>query len=410
MNILHIMGKDTPHGGGPIAMLRLHEGLLAAGIGSRIACPKPTRPESVALPRMPWLEGMLGRVAAYAGLSDLDRLGVMRLTQLPAFQEADVVHLHGLHGGFFSTLALPWLSRHKPLVYTLHDMWPLTGHCAVPYDCPRWQTGCGACPYPSAPPALPTERDTTRLAWHVKRWVARHTSMTLIALSTRMMHDLKQSLLAELPAWYIPHGIDTSVYAPRNQNLCRMALGLPQDRPLVLFTAAHLERPEKGGAVLLAALEGLPLPLREAVLLVLMGQGGYELTASTDLDVRHLETVSGATLQALVYSAADVTVVPSFGESFGNVVLESMACGTPVVASDVGGIPDLVRPWVTGLLTPPGNAGDLRHHLKLILTLGPWREKMGHAAREIAVQEYPLEREVARHVALYEHVSDEKGE
>jgi len=121
------------------------------------------------------------------GLNDIKCIGSFRIKHLPAFQEADVVNFHGIHGQFFSYLALPALTANKAAVFTVRDMWPLTGHCAVNYDCERWRIGCGQCPYPNAGPPLPEGRDGTHLEWKLKRWVYRHSRMTLVPSQGRFL-------------------------------------------------------------------------------------------------------------------------------------------------------------------------------------------------------------------------------
>ena len=404
MKVLQVLGKDVPEGGTAISASRLHNGLRQAGIDSHILCNSPTQSTSMAIPRAPFAERVLGRVAQRLGLNDVHCVGAFHIRHLSGFEEADVVNLHGIHGQFFSYLALPALTAVKATVFTVRDMWPLTGHCAVNYDCERWRIGCGHCPYPSAPPSLPGRRDGTHLEWALKRWAYRHSRMTMVALSTRMTKQLQQSMLCHLPVYHIPNGVDTAAYQPLDQALCRAVLGIPAHKKVLLFAAAHLNRPNKGGALLLKALHGLPPALQKELVVLLMGKGGDMLARATDLDVRPMGYVGGTRLKALLYVAADLNVLPSFGESFGNVLLESMACGTPLVAFDVGGVPDLVRPGVTGYLAAPADVHDLRHGILMLLDDATGRAAMGQRCREIAVKEYDVAREVQRYIELYQRV------
>ena len=347
---------------------------------------------------------MLGHVTLRLGLNDVHCVGAFRIKHLPAFQDADVVNFHGIHGQFFSYLALPTLTADKAAVFTVRDMWPLTGHCAVNYDCKRWRTGCGHCPYPNAGPPLPEERDGTRLEWKLKRWVYRHSRMTVVALSTRMIEQLQQSILGHLPVYHIPNGVDTEAYQPLDQTMCRAALGIPVHKKVLLFAAGHLNRKNKGGEVLLQALRGLSPALQKDLVLLLMGEGGDMLASATDLDVRPMGYVGGARLKTVLYAAADLFVLPTFGEGLPNVLLESMACGTPMVSFDVGGVPDLVRPGVTGYLATPGDVDDLRHGILMLLEDTAGRVAMGQRGRDIAVKEYDTAYEVQRYVDLYQRV------
>jgi glycosyltransferase involved in cell wall biosynthesis len=338
------------------------------------------------------------------GLNDVHCVGAFRIKYLPAFQDADVVNFHGIHGQFFSYLALPMLTADKAAVFTVRDMWPLTGHCAVNYDCERWRTGCGHCPYPNVGPPLPEGRDGTRLEWKLKRWIYRHSRMTVVALSTRMTEQLQQSILSHLPVYHIPNGVDTEAYQPLDQAMCRAALGIPAHKKVLLFAAGHLNRQNKGGEVLLKAIHGLPPALQKDLVLLLMGEGGNVLANVTGLDVRSMGYVGGARLKTVLYTAADLFVLPTFGEGLPNVLLESMACGTPIVSFDVGGVPDLVRPGVTGYLAVPADVDDLRHGILMLLEDTAGRAAMGQCCRDIAVKEYDTVYEVQRYIELYQRV------
>ena len=143
MKVLLVARDGMPQGsGGVIAMHRLHQELLARGVQSTVACRRGdfSRPDITPLPSPRRAEGLIAKVTWRMGLNDVHCLNTFRLTETPAFREADVVNIHGFHSGFFNYLALPKLARAKPLVATLHDMWPITGHCSYSFDCPRWET------------------------------------------------------------------------------------------------------------------------------------------------------------------------------------------------------------------------------------------------------------------------------
>ncbi|HEY7650560.1 MAG TPA: glycosyltransferase [Methylomirabilota bacterium] len=403
MKVLQVHGKDFPDGGSAISMYRLHHGLRKAGVDSRILCNLPTQPTSVAIPRAWRVENMISGVTMRLGLNDVHCVGAFRIKRLPAFQEADVVNFQVIHGQFFSYLALPALTAEKPAVFTVRDMWPLTGHCAVNYDCERWRTGCGSCPYPMAPPPVPG-RDGTALEWKLKRWAYRHSRMTVVALSRRMTEQLQQSILGHLPIVHIPNGVDTEAYRPLERAMCRTALEIPMDKKVLLFGAGHLNRTHKGAALLVKALRGLPARLQKDLVLLLMGADGDVLAGETDLDVRSMGYIGGARLKRLLYSAADLFVLPTLGEGLPNVLLESMACGIPMVSFDVGGVPDLVRHGVTGYLAAPTDADDFRRGVLALLEDEAGREAMAQHCRDIAVKEYDVAYEVQRYIDLYRRV------
>jgi glycosyltransferase involved in cell wall biosynthesis len=387
-------------------MLRLQEGIRKAGVESRVMCVRPTQPDSVAIPRLRgegWLRGLTSRL----GLNELHPLGSLKIPGLTAFTQADLLHLHAIHGGFFNYLALPLVARKKPTVYTLHDMWPLTGHCVYSFDCDRWKSGCGRCPYPKAPEVI--ERDATWLEWRLKAWSYRRSNLTIVAPSTWIYGLARQSSLGHLPIHHIPHGLDTETYAPLDRDLCRAALGIPAGKRVILYvvrrmsgakTTAHV----KGVDVLVRAVKSLPASLRKEAVLLLMGHGSEAMTHDFDMAVMPLGFVTSDRLKVVAYSAADLFVFPSRAEAFGLVALESIACGTPVVSFGVGGVPDIVRPGVSGLLADPGNSKQLSTGIAQLLEDNDLRARLSEGSREIAVKEFNMDLYVNRHIALYQQV------
>jgi glycosyltransferase involved in cell wall biosynthesis len=229
--------------------------------------------------------------------------------------------------------------------------------------------------------------------------------MTVVALSRRLAAQLKESILGHLPICHIPNGVDTEAYHPLDRAMCRDALDLPAHKKVLLFAAGHLNRKNKGGELLLKALRDLPPALKKDVVLLLMGEGGEELGGAPDLDVRPLGYVGGSRLKSIVYSAADLFVLPTAGEGLPNVLLESMACGVPMVSFDVGGVPDLVRPGLTGYLAAPADGQDFRRGLLMLLEDDPGRAAMSQHCRDIAVKEYDTTLEVQRYIDLYRGLS-----
>jgi glycosyltransferase involved in cell wall biosynthesis len=324
---------------------------------------------------------------------------------LEAFQEADVLDIHCMHGGFFNYLALPSLTAHKPAVLTLHDMWPFTGHCSFSYDCDRWQTGCGRCPYPGNYPAIKT--DGSRIEWKLKEWVYRRSNLVIVTLCRLRTEQVRRSLLSRFPIVEIPNGVDTEVFRPMGTEASRELLGIPSGKRVLMFASAGLASVNKGGDLLLKALEHLPRSLRTDMVLLTMGDGGDALGSVADVPSVHLGYVSYDRLKAVAFSAADVFVLPSRAETLPLVLLESMACGTPVVSFDVGGVSDLVRPGSTGYLARPEDFMDLRDGLAQLLGDPELCRRLSERCRTVAVDEYSTKKLVQRYLALYRTTIDD---
>ena len=363
-------------GGGGIAMLRLHLGLLEAGVDSHILCRTKTRnsPDVTQIKRWPRIEYRLKRVTRSLGLHDIHLISSFRVKRERAYQNADVIDFQGIHTETLSYLALPSLTKHKPGIFTMHDMWALTGHCTYSYDCERWQIGCGKCPYLETHPAI--ERDNTQIEWQMKRWAYLHSNLVFCAPSTWLVGLAKQSMVSQFPIYHIPYGVDTQSYRPMDRQECRAELGIlahsahsraPRTHKVLMFAALKLDNYRKGGDLLVEALQGLPASLKAETTLLTIGQGSEAIGEAVGMQTCHLGYVEEERRKAVAYNAADLFLCPTRADNLPLVLLESMACGTPMVSFAVGGVPDLVRPAVTGFLAEPESAADFRSGIVQLL-------------------------------------------
>ena len=201
-------------GGAGIAGWNLHQGLLQAGVDSRLIVDEPSKSEDdhvYSLSRKVTIQGrILNKASSNLGLSRIATFHTFSLLEHPQVTDADVINLHLIYGWHFNYLALAKLARKKKIVVTLHDMWNFTGHCVYSFDCTRWQTGCGQCPYPSTYPSI--QRDGTALEWRLKKWAFNRENVSVIAISSWIETMLKESLLKNLPVARIPNGIDLTHY------------------------------------------------------------------------------------------------------------------------------------------------------------------------------------------------------
>jgi len=359
-----------------------------------------------------------GRRDRRAGREDFDYPGVWRvLDALPA--RPDVIHLHNLHGGYFDLRALGWLTARAPVVWTLHDMWALTGHCAHALGCERWRSGCGACPDLAIYPAV--RRDATAANWRAKQAIYERCGLHVVTPSAWLWRQVARSMLG--PAvdslHVIPYGVDTQMFKPGDRRAARRQLGLPVDRAVVLFVAHGAERnPFKDYATVRAAAERLRAmqPQGRAPICLAVG------AAAGDAVVRGVPAVDSPEDMCLYYQAADVYVHAARADTFPNTVLEALACGTPVVATAVGGIAEQVRPLAscltaegaviprapvksaTGILVPPGAAGALANGVARLLVDEALRNRLAANAARDGYRRFGLARQVAGYGALYEEI------
>jgi len=412
LRVLLLNHADIGAGGAAVAGMRLHRSLLAAGVDTTllVGTKSGTEPTVTELEQPRLVRRSLRKLGHEVGLNELDGIGAYGLARSALARRADVIHAHAVHGGWFSYPALARLSRDTPMVLTLHDMWPFTGHCSFSFDCDRWRSGCGSCPHPEVFPAV--KRDATAVEWRVKDAVWARSRITVVSPSRWLADLATESTLGRFDVQVIAHGIDTDEFAPRPRQECRAALGIPEGRTALLFTAASLQGADgsdpadrKGADLLAEALRVVPAKLRSRCHLILMGGQGQAMAGalrSEGYDVAEVGYVVSDPLKSFVYSAADVFVFPSRADNAPLVVLESLACGTPVVSFDVGGVGELVRPGQTGTLASPGDAAALAADIVELLEHPGRLATMRARCRALVEAEHPAALAAARHIELYE--------
>jgi glycosyltransferase involved in cell wall biosynthesis len=399
LSVLHI-GESDAAGGAARAAYKLHRGLNGQGHTSRMLVGRKVTGDADIRKLK---RNRLWRGADRASAEVLDRLSLQYVFYPSSFgvardrwfREAEVVQLHNLHGSYFSFTALPVLSRRRPTVWLLHDQWAFTGHVAYSLDCERWRTGCGSCPYLGEYPRL--KRDTTALLWKLKRLSYARSRLTLVVPS-HWLRELVQAspLLGRFPVHRIPNGIDTTVFRPGAKEEARRRLELPPERRIVFFAAADLEERRKGLHLLQAALRRMADP----PLLVVAGSG----SVAGDVETRSLGSVADEHVLADAYRAADLFAVPTLADVLTQTAQESLACGTPCISFDRGGVTEVVRHLETGYQAAFGDVADLARGLDTVLGDDELLERLSARCREVAEREYSVELQVRRYVELYEQV------
>ncbi|NLK82374.1 MAG: glycosyltransferase [Bacteroidales bacterium] len=286
---------------------------------------------------------------------DFFHLASLQLYKHPAIQQASIVHAHNLHSwnGFFSPFALPELCSRKQVIWTLHDMHAVTGHCASSFKCEKWKIGCGNCPQLETYPKL--TKDTTSFIWKTKKNIYKRCDMHIVVPSKWLQDIVSQSILSHLPCTLIYNGIDTSIYKPYNKQEVRTKFELPSGKTIILFSAdLGIANPFKGGEYIQQLIERYKtIP---EILFVNIG-GGTSIEKS-DL-IWNVPYIQDQTEMAEWYSAADMYVYPSLADNCPLVVLEAMACGLPIVTFNTGGIPELVLHNQTGYVANYKDFDDL---------------------------------------------------
>ena len=370
------------------------ESLFAYGRG-----PKTKEPRTIRFALQPevYLHVALTRLIGLQGYGTW--LSTRRLIRLIQEWKPDVIHFHNIQGYYLDlSIAKAVDKLGIPVVWTLHDAWSLTGRCGYFLDCERWRIGCGSCPY-LRETTPKTYLDRSAWMWAKKRKLLGRTWRPVIVTPSHWLAELvKEASGGQCRVEVIPNGIDTTVFHPVDRLQARKKLGLPENPKIVLFAAAKLSEKRKGLKYFFEALKYVQADNWMA--LAVGGAVDLAQWVPQGVEVRQLGYMKGAEAIAKVYSAADLYCITSLADNFPTTVLESMACGTPVVGFAVGGIPEQVTEGC-GQLVTLGDARALGKAITDLLADDTKRKKMGELCRKRAEQEYNLQLFIERHLALY---------
>ena len=324
-------------------------------------------------------------------------------------ESPDILHCHNLHGSYFDLRALPRLSHKLPALLTLHDTWLLSGHCACSFDCGRWKTGCGQCPDLTIYPAV--RRDATAYNWQRKRAIYAKSQLYVATPSRWLMAKVEQSMLspAVLEARVIPNGVDLTVFHPADKHTSREILGIPQDAKVLLFAANGIRRNAFKDYETLQDAVGLVAERLQGqrVLFLALGEAA-PVERIGRAEVRFVAFVSDPKAVARYYQAADIYVHAARAENFPITVLEALACGTPVVATAVGGIPEQIEDGKTGFLVPPGDSAAMAARIEQICIDSQLQQRLALNAAAEAVRRFGLELQGYRYLSWYEEILENR--
>jgi len=359
-------------GGAARAAFRLQKGLLAAGVDSEFWVQRRTTLSPCVHSSKLIFARQIGRLYTY--LDALPKMFYHRrqrgawstgflpnpLLPLQALRSADLVHFHGVTEGFVPLASVSSIGR--PIVWTLHDMAALTGGCHYAGECLGFTKRCGGCPQLGSS----REKDLTRLSiWLKERYWAK-ADIDLVCPSHWLAERARLSpLFYDSTISVIPNGLDLATYKPMERNLARSLLRLPQE-PFFLMTAAmNVTRDRrKGFQHLERALSEIGERASESPLeLLVVGDQKIDVGRIGEIPIRYLGRIDDEESMAQVYSAADLFIAPSEQDNLPNTVMEAMACGTPCIAFDIGGMSDLIDDQQNGRLIKPFSTVELANSI-----------------------------------------------
>ncbi|WP_247233868.1 glycosyltransferase [Telluribacter sp. SYSU D00476] len=307
------------------------------------------------------------RSKAVRFLFNLGQVGT-DVSEHPLVQQADLIHLHWVNFGFQSTSTLKKLfALGKPIVWTFHDMWAFTGGCHHSGDHEGYQQECGHCKFVRNPGS----NDISHRRWLAKKDAYQGTPFVAVTCSRWLEgRARKSSLLQGFRTQTINNPIDTELFAPVPKEQARQQLGLPTDKELVLFAAMRVNAIGKGFPYFEEALQILlkrQPELHDKVELLVFGQAAPDMVNKLPLRAHQLGHLSDPKKIALAYNAASMFVTPSLEENLPNTIMESFACGTPVVGFEVGGIPEMIDHQRNGYLADYRSAKSIAEGIRWVL-------------------------------------------
>lgn len=330
------------------------------------------------------------------------------ITTLPEFKEADIIHLHWINQGFLSLNGIQKiLSSGKPVVWTMHDIWPATAICHYARGCCRYQNKCESCPL------LPRRSvsDLSAVVWRRKNEILRKYHISFVACSRWLEGEAKKSaLLKGQRVTNIPNPINSHVFCPSDKQQAREALGLPLDKHVILFVSQRVTDKRKGLDYLVEAVNRMAVQdssLKDNTAIAVLGGHSEEVADLLPLPVFPLGYVSDESKIVKVYNAADVFVLPSLEDNLPNTIMEAMACGVPCVGFNIDGIPEMIGHLKSGYVAKAADADDLARGIKWVLDFKG--EELSKEARRKVLNSYSQQSVAIKYIELYQETALSKS-
>ena len=408
-----IVNTSERTGGAAVAANRLMKALNNHGIKAKMLVrDKETDSLTVsALPRSPWLrwnflwERLVIFVRCHFSRKHLFEIDLANtgsdITRLREFQEADIIHLHWINQGMLSLNSIRKILRSgKPVVWTMHDIWPATAICHVTLGCRHFTTRCYGCRLLGKGDG----DDLSTTVWQRKRRMLNDENIFFVTCSRWLESEAKASaLLKGHKITSIPNPIDTHIYNRCHKKEARERLGLPQDRRLILFSSQRVTTPLKGMDYLIEACQllGDLTKSQTPYEVVILGGHAEEVVEQLPLKAHPLGYVNEEQRIVDVYNAADVFVLPSLSENLPNTIMEAMACGLPCVGFKVGGIPEEIDHKQNGYVADYRSAEDLARGIQWILNEADY-ESLSRNAIQKVVRNYSQQSVALRYAEVYQ--------
>lgn len=328
------------------------------------------------------------------------------ITTLPEFKQADIIHLHWINQGMLSLNDIQKiLSSGKPVVWTMHDMWPCTGICHHARECEKYHQECNHCPYLYKGGG---KKDLSNQVFKDKEVLYKLAPITFITCSQWLKEQASQSaLLKGHSIQNIPNPINTNLFRPRDKQEARRKSGLPSDKKLILFGSAKITDKRKGIDYFIESCKLLAEKYPEFMKdlgVVVYGKDSEQLKSQVPFQAYPLNYISNEKELVDVYNAVDLFVTPSLEENLPNTIMEAMACGIPCVGFNVGGIPEMIDHLHNGYVADYKSAEDLANGIHWALSESEYQSLSEEACRKV-VSSYSESAIAKRYIEVYNKIT-----
>lgn len=332
------------------------------------------------------------------GYIDYEYTGVFELINNPLFLEADIVNIHNLHGYYFNPYALSILSHLKPIVWTLHDMQSITGHCSYSYDCMRWKIGCGECPHLNEYPSVKFDR--TNRNWLEKKDIYDHSKLFIVPVAKWIEEIASKGILKNHPMETILNGVDIQIYKPLNKKEMRRKYGIPENKFIIgaVANGGTFGEERKGGKFVQEVMDRL---IKNGYDVLLVNVGG-ENKEYINENLYNVGYISSEKEMAEVYNTFDMYLFPSVADTCPLVISEAMSCGIPIVTFATGGIPEMVQHGKTGYVAPLKNSELLYQYTEKLILDNNKRYLFSQSSRKYCIENFDHNFVVEKYLKLYQ--------
>ena len=311
-------------------------------------------------------------------------------------EKIDIIHFHNIHGGYIGIKDIGEISKYCKIVWTLHDMWAITGHCAYSCQCNEWiEDSCRHCSNLELYPAIYT--DKTERIYAMKRNIFTNKNIHFVVPSKWLMKQCERSFLSREIKILIHNGVNTDSFYPINKEILRKKYNMSQDKLILMFVANNIGSIYKGADILENALHRIKNKKEYEFIIV----GNVENNSlSRDYICHYMGYIQSDEKMNELYNLADVFIISSRAENFPCTVIESMAAGTPVIASDVGGIAEQID-GNTGWLFEMENVEQLAEIIDGLIDEKEKLQAMGINCRKRVEENFSEEKMLKTYQKLY---------